>query len=243
MSGDLISLRVLCVSALLPARELWRRGAALASVPVEFLDAEPTEASAHFVKGGIDIVLIDAALPLSDCEAVIQRARAHKPAPYVAMCGVAGKREGVDALLPQPGNVDEAQRLIERCVRTRLPLRTLVVDDSGTMRSIVRKILSATRYTFEVTEAEEGITAIKELSSGRVDLALIDYNMPGFNGLETLAEIKRIAPHVAVIIMTSTADDAMVEKAKAKGAIAFMKKPFYPADIDAVLDRYFSAPR
>ncbi|MBV9558725.1 MAG: response regulator [Pseudolabrys sp.] len=187
--------------------------------------------------------MIDAALSSAECDAVVQQTRELKPRPHVAMFGTAGKRDGVDAVLAQPTNPDEAQQGIERCVRTRLPVRVLVVDDSGTMRSIVRKILGASRYTFEVAEAEEGIAAINELSSGRVDLALLDYNMPGFNGFETLAEIKRVAPHVAVVMMTSTADEAMAEKAMAKGAIAFMKKPFYPADIDAVLERYFSAPR
>ena len=243
MTGDLISLRVLMVSALQPVRDLWRRGAGLASVPVEFFEAGPADATAQFAKGGIDVVLLDAALPSADLDAVIQHAGALQPRPYVATCGGAGKRQGADAALPQPADADEARTLFERCVRARLPIRALVVDDSGTMRSIVRKILSASRYTFEVSEAEEGIAALKELSSGGFDLALIDYNMPGFNGFETLAEIKRVAPHVAVIIMTSTADDAMVEKAMAKGAIGFMKKPFYPADIDVVLERYFSKPR
>ena len=71
----------------------------------------------------------------------------------------------------------------------------------------------------------------------------LDYNMPGFNGFETLSEIKRDTPHVAVVMMTSTLDDGIAERAQAAGALAFLKKPFYPADIDAVLERYYGLQR
>jgi PleD family two-component response regulator len=59
------------------------------------------------------------------------------------------------------------RRLIERSMRVRIPSRVLLVDDSSTMRSIVRKILGATRFPFDVSEAVEvpltrhyGLTAL-----------------------------------------------------------------------------------
>jgi CheY-like chemotaxis protein len=115
----------------------------------------------------------------------------------------------------------------------------LVVDDSGTMRSIVRKILSGSRYALEVSEAEEGIAALVQVKTGNFDMVLLDYNMPGLNGLETLAEIKRESPRIAVVMMTSTVDDAIADRARAAGAAAFLKKPFFPKDIDAVLERFY----
>jgi DNA-binding response OmpR family regulator len=120
----------------------------------------------------------------------------------------------------------------------RLPKRVLVVDDSRTMRAIVRKILSASRFTLDISEAEEGISAIKKLGD-RYDVVLLDYNMPGFNGFETLTQIKRMAPGTAVIMMTANEDDAIGGRAREAGAAAYLKKPFYPADIDAVLDRIY----
>ena len=107
------------------------------------------------------------------------------------------------------------------------------------MRSIVRKILSASRFALDVHEAAEGIAALNQLRSGNFGLVFLDYNMPGFNGLETLSEIKRESPNVAVVMMTSTVDNAIADRAHAAGALAFLKKPFYPADIDAVLERYY----
>jgi len=106
------------------------------------------------------------------------------------------------------------------------------------MRAIVRKILSASRFTLDISEAEEGISAIKKLGD-RYDVVLLDYNMPGFNGFETLTQIKRMAPGTAVIMMTANEDDAIGGRAREAGAAAYLKKPFYPADIDAVLDRIY----
>jgi FixJ family two-component response regulator len=54
-----------------------------------------------------------------------------------------------------------------------------------------------------------------------------------------LSEIRREIPNVAVVMMTSTVDNAIADRAHAAGALAFLKKPFYPADIDAVLERYY----
>jgi len=44
---------------------------------------------------------------------------------------------------------------------------------------------------------------------------------------------------VAVVMMTSTLDNAIADRAHAAGALAFLKKPFYPADIDRLLERYY----
>jgi CheY-like chemotaxis protein len=103
------------------------------------------------------------------------------------------------------------------------------------MRSIVRKLLGGSRFATEIAEAEEGIDALKQIASGKFDIVFLDYNMPGLNGVETLSEIKRQHPRVKVVIMTSMPDETVAEKAKAAGAAAFLKKPFYLADIEAVL--------
>jgi len=240
MSGDILTLRMMVVSALRAGSELWREAAMLVSVPIEFSEADVAEACPALRNGGFDIIILDSALSAADRDAVIKSARGVEPAPYIAMSGPAGgpRIDGVDATFAKPATADEARALIERCVRFRLPTRVLIVDDSRTMRSIVRKILSASRYVLDVAEADEGITALKQLADG-IDLVLLDYNMPGFNGFETLAEIKRVAPRVSVVMMTSNVDELVIAKAKASGAMAFLKKPFYPADIDAVLGRMY----
>jgi CheY-like chemotaxis protein len=142
-------------------------------------------------------------------------------------------------MLVQPTNVNEASKLAEMCIRAKIPTRVLIVDDSSTMRSIVRKTMSASRFALDVQEAPEGLAALSQLRTGNFGLVFLDYNMPGFTGFETLSEIKREVPNVAVVMMTSTVDNTIASRAHAAGALAFLKKPFFPADIDAVLERYF----
>jgi len=241
MSGDLISLRMLAITAARPDAELLRQGAGQASVPIEFLAVDGTAAVAALAKGGIDIVVLDGNLPQASRADIIKAARAARPAPFVVATAPSAdvRIDGTDGTVIKPASAEDARKIAELCVRVKIPTRVLIVDDSGTMRSIVRKILSASRFALAVHEAEEGIAALNQLHSGNFGIVFLDYNMPGLNGFETLSEIKRELPNVAVVMMTSTLDNAIADRAHAAGALAFLKKPFYPADIDAVLERFY----
>jgi CheY-like chemotaxis protein len=120
----------------------------------------------------------------------------------------------------------------------RLPSRVLVVDDSRTMRSIVRKALAGTRFPLEVSEADEGFAALELVRESDFHIVFLDHNMPGFSGLETLAEFKREQRRLAVVLMTSVQDEALAKRARSEGA-AFLKKPFFPPDIEAVLCGFY----
>jgi DNA-binding NtrC family response regulator len=244
MTGDLISLRILVVSSAMRDRDVLRQGASAVSVPVDIIEAShPANGRAILAEGDIDIVFVDSAIASADRAALLAAA---KPIPFVFV--LAGSSDElarlsadktVDGVVIKPTQHGEAKSLIERCILVRMPRRILVVDDSGTMRNIVRKILSASRFRLEVADAQEGFEALKQIQSGKFDLVILDYNMPGLNGIETLYEIKREFPRVEVVLMTSTPDEVLAQKARAAGAAAFLKKPFYATDIDAVLHRLF----
>ena len=241
MGDELLSVRMLLVGAPPAERDLWLRGSAGISVPVDFFAQEPVEAQSTLGRQGADICIVDSALPATAKTAVITAARSTQPRPLIFVCGAGHDQnaERVDGTLRRPTNLDEARRFAEMCARTRVPTRVLIVDDSSTMRSIVRKVLSASRFALDIHEAPEGLAALKEVRSGRFSLVFLDYQMPGFNGFETLWEIKREQPKVSVVMMTSTVDNAIADRAHAAGVLAFLKKPFYVADIEAVLERYF----
>jgi CheY-like chemotaxis protein len=241
MSGEFDSLRMLVVAAARPDQELWRQAASLASVLIDLVHHDAASATKDLARSGADICVLDGTIPNATKAAVIAAARAAKPAPLVFVADPKGspRVEGVDGMLIKPANAEDARKMVEICVRTKFPTRVLVVDDSSTMRSIVRKILSASRFALNVEEASEGIQAVVQLRSGNFGLAFLDYNMPGLNGLETLAEIKRAVPKVAVVMISSAVDEHLADKARAAGALAFLKKPFYPADIDKVLERFY----
>lgn len=242
MSDDLVSLRMMVVAASEPVRALWRQGAGMVAVPVDFSASDAATAAAALARSGADICVLDDDVAATDKAAVIAAARAAKPAPLIFVSATAGsgsRPAGVDGVIGKPRNQEDARGIAEVCVRAKIPTRVLIVDDSGTMRSIVRKILSQSRFSLDMHEAAEGIAALNELRSGKFGMVFLDYNMPGLNGFETLSEIKRESPNVAVVMMTSTVDNAIADRAHQAGALAFLKKPFYPADIDSVLERYY----
>jgi CheY-like chemotaxis protein len=245
MSDGLISLRILLLSRSAAERDLLRRGAVAASVPVEVVEAESIGAVPAQIAGNIDVVLADTSITEAERADLIAHAGSMERKPFLFVVAAtldeaqATAGGGADGVVVKPADVSQAKKLIERCARPRLPNRVLVVDDSLTMRSIVRKILVASRFRLDMSEAQEGIDALKQIATGRFDLVFLDYNMPGINGVETLAAIKRQHPDLHVVLMSSTKDDAIAEQARRAGAAAFLKKPFYPADIDAVLHRIF----
>ena len=63
--------------------------------------------------------------------------------------------------------------------------------------------------------------------------------MPGFSGLETIGEFKRGArTQLMFVLMTATNDETLVMRARAQGA-TFLKKPFFPADVEALLCPFY----
>ncbi len=241
MSGELVSLRILAVCATDADRDLLRQGAAEAPLPVELVEAESAGRAVALLDGGdIDLVVLDAALPEADQPRVAKAARAGAKPVFVVLLVSARAGQGADSargdtMAAKPADAEAAKKLIERCVRSRLPCRALIVDDSSTMRGIVRKILTGSRFPLEIVEASEGATAVEQVRKGDFNVVFLDYNMPGLDGVATLTALKHARPSLEVVIMTSTQDKAVAERAHRAGAAAFLKKPFYPSDIDAVL--------
>jgi CheY-like chemotaxis protein len=243
MSSDLVSIQILAAFGAAPDRALLREAAGLAAVPIEVTEAEIGNARGMLARGDFDIAFVDSTAAPADLAALIAAAKSSRRPPFVLLVASAAWEAGefkaggvaADGVVSKPIRIEQAKVLIDRCVKLKLPARILVVDDSATMRGIVRKLLQSTRFTLDIVEAEEGIDALKQIAGGKVDFVMLDYNMPGLNGVETLSEIKRQHPRVKVALMTSTQDEAVAERAREAGAVAFLKKPFYPADIEAVL--------
>jgi DNA-binding response OmpR family regulator len=242
MSDDVVSLRLLVVTDARPQVDMWQQGAAMASVPIEFSAEDAAAAVDTLAKEGVDICVIDSDLPHADKDSVIRAARAAaNPAPLVVTSAPRGSPyfDDVDGLLTKPSNSEEARKEVEKCARAKIPAGVLIVDDSTTMRGIVRKILSASRFALVVHEASDGAVALDQLSGGKFAIVFLDQNMPGLDSFQTLAEIRQLNANVAVVMMGATVDRAAADRARSTGALAFLKKPFYPADVDAVLARHY----
>jgi len=108
--------------------------------------------------------------------------------------------------------------------RWRTTGTALVVDDERGVRDLLRSILQ--RVGFQVVVAENGRDGVEKLRAiaGTVRLALIDLTMPGLNGLEALAEMRRIKPDLRAVLMSGYASSAVAD-ADSHG---FLQKPLTP---------------
>jgi two-component system chemotaxis response regulator CheY len=106
----------------------------------------------------------------------------------------------------------------------------LVVDDSPTIRRMVKASLAAQAGAAEFVEAGSGLEAIERLALSHVDLVVLDLNMPDMHGLEVLGFVRAHQKyrHVPIIVLTTRGDEASRTAALEAGATVYMTKPFAP---------------
>jgi two-component system chemotaxis response regulator CheY len=109
----------------------------------------------------------------------------------------------------------------------------LIVDDSPTIRRMVKASLAALSGPREFIEAASGLEAIERLAIGPVELMVLDLNMPDMHGLEVLGFVRSHTKYrqVPVIILTTRGDEATRAAALEAGATAYMTKPFTPGGL------------
>ena len=117
-----------------------------------------------------------------------------------------------------------------------MPKTILIVDDSGSMRTVVK--LTLTRAGYDVLEAGEGQEGLAVLEkAGKVHLIVSDVNMPNMDGITFVTKVKQHARHkfTPVVMLTTEGQDAKKEQGRAAGAKAWIVKPFNPPQLlDAV---------
>jgi len=104
------------------------------------------------------------------------------------------------------------------------PIRVLVVDDEPAIRRALRPPL--TELGFEMTEASRGEMALDILRNEPFDAVLLDVNMPGIGGIETLRRIRAVAPRLPVIMLTVRDREEEKVNALELGADDYVTKPF-----------------
>lgn len=104
----------------------------------------------------------------------------------------------------------------------------LVVDDSSSIRHMVRMAL--TGHNYHVEEAADGIQALASMSNRKFDLVISDVNMPNMDGIELVRQLKNNADYkfVPVLMLTTEGDARKKAEGRSAGAKAWMVKPFKP---------------
>jgi two-component system chemotaxis response regulator CheY len=103
----------------------------------------------------------------------------------------------------------------------------LIVDDSATVRSIVRKLLTQLGYK-HIDEASDGAAALEKLLNHHCDLVISDWNMEPVGGKELLEQVRASEKHKHLHFIMMTADPTIDKIVQAKDArvSCFISKPF-----------------
>ena len=100
----------------------------------------------------------------------------------------------------------------------------LIVDDDSVCREVLSKTLDSVGYACEV--AESGLSALEKLRTRPFDLMISDIKMPGMDGLELFAEVRKSDADMAVVMMTAFATFNSAVDALKLGASDYVTKPF-----------------
>jgi two-component system, chemotaxis family, chemotaxis protein CheY len=118
-------------------------------------------------------------------------------------------------------------------------MKILVVDDSRAMRMIVKRTLRQAGFNnLDVSEADNGKTALQAIQADPPSLVLCDWNMPEMNGIELLRTLRGDGNNVNFGFVTSEASPEMKNTASAAGAQFLITKPFTADTFKDVLTRF-----
>jgi two-component system, OmpR family, KDP operon response regulator KdpE len=114
---------------------------------------------------------------------------------------------------------------------TQPDIRVLVVDDEPAIRRALRPPL--VELGFQITEASRGEEALQVLRATAYDVVLLDINMPGIGGIETLRRIRSFAPRLPVLMLTVRDQEEDKVEALDMGADDYVTKPFSTRELVA----------
>src|ERR1035441_3197356 len=104
------------------------------------------------------------------------------------------------------------------------PGRILIVDDDAKLRRALHSTLHS--LGFEIAESSNGEQALRETKNQKIDVVLLDINMPGMGGIETCRELRRAAPRLQILMLTVRESEQDKVQALDAGADDYVTKPF-----------------
>jgi len=121
-------------------------------------------------------------------------------------------------------------------------MRVLIVDDFATMRRILKNILKQIGFK-NISEAENGKAALKELKSEKFDLVLCDWNMPEMPGIELLNQVRsdEQLKGIPFVMVTAEAKKENILEAVKAGVSSYIVKPFTAETVSEKLKKIFAA--
>ena len=129
-----------------------------------------------------------------------------------------------------------------------MDINAMVIDDSGIMRKMVMRGLTASKLAnFEFTEACDGQDGLDKFDADEVNMIFVDWNMPNMTGIEFVREVRtQESSHIPIVMITTESTMAKVEEALDEAGVdCFIVKPFTPdvlvSKLGPVFDKLESA--
>lgn len=112
--------------------------------------------------------------------------------------------------------------------------KVLIVDDSKLARMVMASAFRRLRPEWNLVETSNADEALATVSGGSVDIALIDFNMPGMDGLELAARIRKTHPGMPVAVVSANVQNEIIGRARELNA-GFITKPLTDEALAAFL--------
>jgi len=119
-----------------------------------------------------------------------------------------------------------------------MSLNIMIVDDSPSMRKIIRRVLSLSGFDLcSCHEAGNGLEAIEVLGNTPVDVVLTDINMPQMNGEELVERLASSPTYrsIPVLVVSTDRSDDRLQRMLALGARGYLTKPFLPETLGSAI--------
>ena len=237
-------LKLLIADASPAVRQIIQHAAAqvVPALPIELVEAHAS--ARRLEQGDIDIAFIDAdaadVIAAGDAVETLTRRK-----PFVTLMAnpqskaifASAERCGAFEFLIKPFLRQEVEVILHSCQRLSFPMKVLILDQSMSVRKIIQKVLAASVYRLEVGDADLDDAAVEFCRSKRPDVVFLDCSGPEGGGLDTVQQLLEICPRAKIVMMSVERNHWQERLAFRRGAAAFLRKPFYPVDIDVILHR------
>lgn len=122
-------------------------------------------------------------------------------------------------------------------------MKILVVDDFSTMRRIIKNLLRDLGFN-NTDEADDGLTALPMLKTGKYDLLVTDWNMPGMQGIDLLKAVRveedEKLKNIPVLMVTAEQKKEQIIEAAQAGVNGYIVKPFTALILKEKLEKIFA---
>jgi two-component system response regulator AtoC len=120
------------------------------------------------------------------------------------------------------------------------PKRILIVDDEAIVAFFLMEGLKGLGEGYDVHTSGSAESALEEMQGKRFDLAVIDYRLPGLDGLDLIRRLREVSPETRTIMITAYSSPELEDEALRLRAARYLEKPFRIQDLMYTIEKVLS---